>query len=76
MILQLTVEYKTIKKGEVKLIVYQDGDKEKDRPAKILEVDELGIKIQLWDIDNNKALDAPAFLLPWHKVSKVKELGK
>lgn len=65
---------KILKKGEIKLVVFADGEKEKDKIAKILDVDEYGISIEYWDITNNKSLGVPAIFLPWHKVNKIKDV--
>jgi len=67
-------ENSTIKTGDIKLIVFIDGNQEKDKVAKIIAVDSYGILIELWNEQTNVSLGAPSFFLPWHKVNKIKEV--
>ena len=65
-----------LKKGEIKLIVFLDGDQEKDKAAKILEVDQYGVSIELWNLETDCSLGVPVFFLPWHRITKVKEVKR
>lgn len=61
-------------KKEIKLLVYkEDNDSIKDKKVIILEKDEIGIKVQIFDEINNREVGVP-FFLPWHKVSKIKDI--
>ena len=62
------------KTQELKIVIYtEDNGTIKDKTAYILEKDSTGIKIQLFDNRENKEIGVP-FFLPWHKVSKIKDV--
>ena len=58
---------------EIKLLVYLEGGTEKDRHAEILERNEIGVKVQFYDISLKKEIGV-AFFLPWDKIAKIKDL--
>jgi len=59
---------------EVKLIIFLDDDnKSKEREVVILEENEYGVRVKLYDSKINKIVDAPAFFIPWHRVLKIKD---
>jgi hypothetical protein len=64
------------KKKDIKLLVYlEDNGQNKDKQVIILEKDNLGIKVQIWDEINNKEVGTP-FFLPWSRILKIKDKVK
>ncbi len=62
-------------KKEVKLVIFEDDDGEvKDRAAVILEENAIWIKLKLWNLKENKVIDSPAFVVPIHRIRKIKDL--
>jgi hypothetical protein len=59
---------------DIKLLIFiEDNGTIKDKTVIIIEKDSIGVKVQLWDEKNKKEVGVP-FFLPWHRVSKIKDI--